>query len=197
LASPPPPDASSAVAQVVVMSSSVMPLLQEDRHTLVALRDRLTAERLSLGLTHAQACQRVGKTANFLYEMENLKSQLKMDNLQLWASMYGFRLECQVRDFWQFIWPNDELMMMYRMSRPFAEKPMARLWLVAALAAYRERVGLSCMDVGNWLGLTRGAISAWECTTTNPLMVRAMAHARACHTAIDLKLYTREEWKFG
>lgn len=179
------------------MSGGFSPLHQQDQQALVWLRDRLCNERRNFGWTHAQACATVGRSANFLHEMENMKSQLKLDSLQLWASIYGLRLDCQVRDFWQFVWPDDELMMLYRMSRPFADKAMSRLWLVSALSAFRERIGLSCGDVGFGLGLTRGAVSAWECTTTNPLMVRAMAHARACQTAVDLRLYTREEWKFG
>jgi hypothetical protein len=71
------------------------------------LRDRLRNERLSRDWTYPQAgaqISAVGGTS--CYEMENLRSSIKVENLQLWASIYDMRVEFIVRDFWTFAWPS-------------------------------------------------------------------------------------------
>lgn len=167
------------------------------RPELERLRDRLREVRLSRGLTYDSAGALIGKSINFLYEMENLKSAVKMDNLQLWASMYGLRVEFQLANFWNFPWPEGELAMLYRMSRPFGAHYMQRLWLVSALRAWRERLGVSPAELSVQMGLSPKTINQWECSATNPFMTRVMTIADMLDTSVTMELFTQEEWIFG
>jgi DNA-binding XRE family transcriptional regulator len=180
----------------VVVMSGFYPPSGEDRAVLEGLRDELKAQRLQRNWTYGHAAAQVDRSHNFLYEMENLRSGLKMDNLQLWASIYDLRIEFSLDGFWNFVWPHDELTMLYQLSRPFDAKDFQRLWLVSALQAWRERLGITSAEVGYWMGLTAGAVTEWERTTSNPLMLRAMAQARMVKTSVTMKLWKREDWIF-
>lgn len=169
---------------------------RHDLVTLEVLRDQLVAERRQRGWTHVQAAAQIGRSPNLLYEMENLKSGLRMSSVQAWASMYDLRVEFQLEDFWNFTWPHDETYILYMMSRPFDAADYQRLWLVAALQAWREKLGVTCMEVSYWLGLKSNAVSEWERKASDPTMLRVMAQARVLDTAVTMKLWKREDWMF-
>lgn len=167
-----------------------------DRAAIQVLRDQLVAERKRRGWTHVQAAGGVGRSPNLLYEMENLKSALKMSSVQTWASMYDLRVEFQLEDFWNFTWPHDETYIMYLMSRPFDAANYQRLWLVAALQAWREKLGITCSEASYWLGLKSNAVSEWERKATDSTLSRLMAQARVINTCVTMKLWRREDWIF-
>ena len=167
------------------------------RRELERLRDKLKAQRIARGWSYERAGQEINRSLNFLYEMENLKSALKMDSLQLWASIYDMRVEVQLANFWNFAWPDDELALLYRMSRPFDAAYLQRLWLVSAVRAWRERRGIKSVDIGKAMGFNPRAVSQWECNTTNPFVARVMTMASIMGTSVQMELFTREEWIYG
>lgn len=168
----------------------------EDRVELERLRDQLKAERTQRGWSYRRACQEIGRSRNLLYEMENLKSALKMSSIQLWASIYGLRVEFQLADFWNFTWPHDEIMLLYQLSRQFDAWDYQRLWLVSALQVWRERMGITSSEVGYWMGVSAGAVTEWERSTNDPLLLRVMTQARLTKTSVTMKLWKREDWIF-
>jgi transcriptional regulator with XRE-family HTH domain len=184
------------VAEVVAVTVINYKVHEEDTETLEVLRDRLRNERLSRDWTYPQAGAQVGRSENFLYEMENLRSSIKVENLQLWASIYDMRVEFIVRDFWTFAWPSDELSLLYRLSRPFDNHRMQRLWLVSALRRWRERLSVSTLDVGEAMGIKHDSVTQWERTASNPYLGYVMAYARAVGTSVHLQLWKREDWIF-
>jgi hypothetical protein len=190
-----PPESLAQFAEVVVMGG-FYPASGEDRAALEALRDRLKAERLQRNWTYGHAGAQIDRSNNFLYEMENLRSGLKMENVQLWASIYGLRVEFSLEGFWNFTWPHDEVMMLHQLSRPFGAHHYQRLWLVSALQAWRERLGITAGETGYWMGLGDGAVQEWERTTSNPLLLRAMAQARVVKTAVTMTVWKQEDWIF-
>lgn len=170
---------------------------REDRLALESLRDQLRDERRRRGLTYESAGALIGKSINFLYEMENLRSCLKTSNLQLWASIYDLRVEFGIADYWNFTWAHDEVHLLYQMSRPFDAVKYQRLWLVSGLQAWRERMGIGAHEVAYWLGLKDShAVTEWERKAADPMLLRAMAQARLTKTSITMKLWKREDWKF-
>lgn len=167
-----------------------------DQDTLAVLRYHLVAARQAEGITQAQGGARIGKSDNFLYEMEGAKSTPSVAHLQEWAMIFNMRLEIQLEHFWLYTWPDDEVSMMYAMSRPFGRMSWQRMWLMAALQAWRRRQQISTTELGARLGMSRKGVAFWEAKSPDPLMGRAMVQARATGTAVQLRLWSREEWMF-
>lgn len=181
----------------MVVVTVVYPVDPGDREALESLRDQLREQRVQRGLSYESAGALVGRSINFLYEMENLRSSLKMSSVQLWASIYDMRVEFGVADYWNFTWAHDELHLLYQFSRPFDAAKYQRLWLVSALQAWRERVGVSTHEVAYWLGLKDAhAVSEWERKAADPMMGRVMTQARLVRTSVTMKLWKREDWIF-
>jgi len=182
----------------MVVVTVVYPTGPDDRAALESLRDQLRAERERRGLTYESAGALIGRSINFLYEMENLRSSLKLSSVQLWASIYDMRVEFGLADYWNFTWAHDELHVLYQLSRPFDAANYQRLWLVCALQAWRERLGIHAAEVAYWMNLKDAhSVTEWERKSNDPMLLRVMAQARLTKTSVTMKLWKREDWTFS
>lgn len=152
--------------------------------------------RKQYGLTHEQAGVLVGKSLAFTKAMENPKTTPQVGDLQLWARIFGLRVNFDIEGFWLYRWDIPELDMMFRLSRPFADDMWHRMWLMAALKAFRIRQGVASRDVAVRMGVSRKAVTNWEEESGNPFVARAFAHARACGGRVTIRLFDEQSWRF-
>jgi transcriptional regulator with XRE-family HTH domain len=153
--------------------------------------------RKQRGWSYEQAGKTIGRSPNFLYEMENMKGNPVLLNLQQWASMFDMRLEFQLDGFWFYSWNDPELSLLYSMSRPFGAQQMQRLWLVSALKAWRLRRGITSTEAGEAMGMKRIGVVRWESEASNPTLARVMQQARVTGTQLQMRLWLRDEWVYG
>lgn len=179
------------------MVAYIYTLHRDDEKELARIQYQLVGMRMAAEITQAQGGARIGKSDNFLHEMESMRSTPSISHLQDWAAVFDHRLEMQLAGFWHYPWPCDELSMLYQLSRPFHHRSWQRLWLVSALKAWREKQGISTTELGERLGMSRKGVAFWEAKSPDPMMGRAMVQARATGTAVQLRLWPREEWMYG
>lgn len=169
-----------------------------DRLELEELRQALIEQRQERGVLAAHASVGAGLPNNFLCHMErSWNVGMQLSTLQKWAGIYDLRVEFMLDNFWMHAWNEPEMQALYAMSRPFDAAPMLRLWLVSALKCWRIRQGITSTDLAEVLKVTRGGVMRWEADAHDPLVTRCFAQARATGTQLQLRLWRREDWRFG
>lgn len=168
----------------------------EDNAELLKIRTQLINMRQGSRVSQRTLEDRIG-IRNFVKHCEEGRYEYpRLSTLQQWAAIYGLRLEIGLQDFWLHSWSDKEMLALYAMSRPFDAAPMLRMWVVAALRSWRQRLGVASEDLGLLLGITGQAVRTWESESGDPGVDKVLVRARLSGTRAEFKLWSREDWIF-
>lgn len=168
----------------------------DDEDALDRVRLDLRALRLERGWTMQQVAALSNRDAASISLLERgVSPSPRMSTLQLWAASLDRRIEFDLEGFWEFDHDDSQMIWLYEMSRPWGQDAHQRLWLIAALRAWRLAKGIDIDVVARPLGMQRNGAFRWEWESVDPLMGRAMTTARLLGTTIVMKLYTRDQWE--
>lgn len=166
----------------------------DDERELFHLRRELLGWHHATGDTQRDMAARVGRSPNFIYDLEGGKSMPLLSSLQQWARCFDLRLEPKVTA-WGMLEPQksamDEYLMLVQMSRPFESDRWVRLQLVSKLVLVRHRMGLSAQDVAGKMGVTKSSVQTWERTAHDPLVGKVFDYARAVGGRLTFTLWER------
>lgn len=175
------------------------PVVEEDLAELNATREKLIMARRVTGMSPGELSEKIGRSQDFVSRLERaVRDSPQMSTLQDWASGLGLRIEFGLRDFWLYAHGDQEMLALWAMSRPWgaAGDAAMRLWIPSALSVWRHKRGISSADASARIGISRGALTAWELEADDPVIKRVMVHARSLGTRLTMSIWGREDWKF-
>lgn len=168
-------------------------LHEDDAMALSELREGLKNRRHALGLTIKDAAARIGRQPEFISLLERgVSHSPKMSSLQVWAGAVDARVEFELDGFWDVEHDDPEMLWLDTMRRPWGKDAEYRLWLIAALRAWRIARGLRMDVVAQGIGMHRNGAYRWEWESTDPVLSRAMATARFLDTRLTMRLVMKE-----
>lgn len=176
------------------MSQSYV-LHPEDADELAGLRQVLKQRRQHLGLKIIDVAARGGRHPEFVSMLERgVSPSPRMASLQVWAGLLDARVEFELDGFWDVEHDDTEMLWLDGMRQPWGKDAEYRLWLVAALRAWRIAKGIHMDIIAQGVGMHRNGAYRWEWESTDPLMARAMTTARLMDTRLRLRLVHKEDF---
>ena len=171
------------------------PLHPDDLQELNDLRGKLRVLRRQNGLTHRAAAAAVGRGHDFVVGLEKAKTDSPaLASLQDWAHAVGARVEFELDGFWDVPHTDGRMLSLFKAGQPWGAHEPARMWVVAALRAWRVKNGWDVEHVAPLMGLQAESIVDGESKLPNPMFGRACFYARVLQTLLRLRLFTRDEW---
>lgn len=189
-----------------VAAGYVLP--ESARDNWLATVGRLRLRRHELGLTLAQASQRVNRCEAWTESVEawdpsrpttKVRSSHtpspKLATLQLWGRAVGLRVCVAPQGFWEWDWSGEpEMLWLWGVSesplRPAVDQDeFHRMWLIAACKAWRVQ---HLVDA-DWLarelgGAGRNTLWQWERAAADPLVFRLYRHWELMGAPMSLEL---------
>ena len=167
----------------------------EDAAVLTQLQQVLKERRLALGLKIKEAAEIAGRHPEFVSMLERgLSPSPKLSSLQMWAGALDVRIDFQLDGFWDLEHDDSEMLWLDKMREPWGKDAEMRLWLIAALRAWRIANGIDMDVVAAGIGMHRNGAFRWEWESTDPLFGRVAATARLMGTVLTMPIVLKEEW---
>jgi len=167
----------------------------EDAAVLAQLQQALRARRLALGLKIKEAAELAGRHPEFVSMLERgVSPSPKLSSLQMWAGALDVRIDFQLDGFWDLEHDDSEMLWLDKMREPWGKDAEMRLWLIAALRAWRIANGIDMDVVATGIGMHRNGAFRWEWESTDPLFARAAATARFMGTRLTMPIVLKEQW---
>lgn len=168
---------------------------ERDAESLRQLREQLKDRRADLGLRVYEVAKRCGRHPEFVSMLERgISASPKLSSLQLWAGGVDARIEFELPGFWDVEHDDPQMLWLDGMREPWGKDSHMRLWLVAALRAWRVVNGVDIGVVAQAIGMHRNGAYRWEWESVDPLFGRVAATARVLGVPLQMRLVWREDW---
>ena len=166
-----------------------------DVQALAVLREQLMARRKSLRRTINDAAELVGRHGEFVSMLERgVSPSPKLSSLQLWAAGVDARVQFEFDGFYDVEHDDPEMLWLDGMRNRWGADAQMRLWVVAALRAWRIARSIPMDVVAVGMGVHRHGAYRWEWGSTDPLFARVAGTARLLGTQLTMSLILREDW---
>ena len=176
-----------------------VPLHPDDAASLMELRLMLRDTRIAANISGYRLSKLLNRNMEFVSNLERTANTSPpfMSSLQAYAAGLDMRVEFGIDNFWMVPHIDKELANRYAASRPWGADEAFRHWFVWAVRAWRISRGIDVMELAPLLGTDVASVRRWEHESRDPVMSRAMAHARHTGTRVTWRLWRKDEWIFG
>lgn len=167
----------------------------DDEEMLLRIRRYLIGFRVTNGWTQEQLSRRISNTTHAVWGLEKGGFDWGLQRLQNWVYAFDLRLKA-VPLFFDLTYEacievdQDQAVSSTQAAMEESDdwRSWQRLYLTAYLKAAREAQDITRAELGARMGITAGAVSAWEINAVNVRLLRLLNHARALGGRIELSL---------
>lgn len=173
----------------------------DDEEMLLRIRRYLIGYRVTNGWNQQTLSKRINDSTHAAHTLEKGGFDWTLRRLQRWPEAFGMRLHAVpcfrdrppgTSEMWEEIIEADEelssIQAMLRTADGVMRHTWQRMYLTTYLKVAREKQKITRAELGSRLGITAGAISAWEISSDNVRLLRLLNHARALGGSIQLDI---------
>lgn len=165
----------------------------DDEEMLLRIRRYLIGYRITNGWNQHELSKRINDSTHAAHALEKGGFDWTLRRLQRWPEAFGLQLHAiPCFELWEETIEGDEEVSSIQTMLCSADGVMRHTWQRMYLTSYlkvaREVQKITRAELGSRLGITAGAISAWEISSDNVRLLRLLNHARALGGRIELKI---------
>lgn len=172
-----------------------------DEKMLMRIRRYLIGYRITNGWNQVDLSKRINGTIHAAHRLETGGFDWTLQRLQRWPEPFGLRLKAtpsftgrvpDTLEMWCEVIDADpglqQLEALVRSTDGEQRQRWQRMYLTTYLKVAREAQKITRAELGSRMGITAGAISAWEATSDNARILRMLNMARALGGRIQLEV---------
>jgi len=171
----------------------------DDEEMLLKIRRYLIGYRITNNWNQVELSKRINGTTHAAHRLETGHFDWTLQRLQRWPEPFGLRLHAtpsftgrvpDTGEMWCEVIDTDpglrQLEALVAASKDDFRQRWQRMYLTTYLKVARETQKITRTELGSRMGITAGAISAWEASSDNARILRMLNLARALGGRIQL-----------